>query len=99
MATRTPKLDTEWMTALGFTLVDRPHLADLHWRNEELDLQVRDDNPPKQVALRYNHALQLSITRAGQRMLREVLLPAMGLELKSEYDNDGYTTRTYVSEG
>jgi hypothetical protein len=95
-AKRLPKLDPVWMEALGFMLVDNSRIATLQWRNGELELQLSDTLTPSMVALRYTDAVQKRTVRRQQMALREVLLPAMGLEEHSEYDDYSSMKRTYI---
>ena len=94
---RVPELDPVWMAAMGFELSDRPSVA-LYWRNTQLDLSVRDTYTPGMVVIEYTNAVQSATVRKQQLALREVLLPAMGLEVHEEYNNFGGIDRGYVRE-
>lgn len=96
MAARTPKLDPAWMIPLGFTLVDDGRIDGLHWRNEGLKLLIPDTARPDYVATRYHRAVEELVIKRQQLALREVLLPAMGLETHVEYDEYGVASRSYL---
>ena len=94
---RANQLDPVWMAALGFELENRPSVA-LYWRNTQLDLSVRDTYTPGMVVIEYTIAVQRATVQKQQLALREVLLPAMGLEIHEECNNFGGIDRGYVRE-
>ena len=91
MTTRTPKLDPEWMKALGFRLIDTPRISMLQWQLPGGHM-IRDDTSLVEVIKRRDDVMEFNILREQQAKLRDVLLPAMGLELREEYaGEEGYT--------
>lgn len=103
MTARTPKLDPVWMAALGFELVDDHRLAVLHWRstkytptNGHSEFMVRDTEEPWAIVNKVLNRCEAETVRKQQVALRNALLPAMGLEEHSEYDNFGVMERQYV---
>lgn len=97
MTKRTPKLDPEWMKALGFDLVDNPQDYRLRWRNRSLQLFVDDTSSHDHIVDMYTRAVKEEATKRTQWALREALLPAMGLQVAEEHSEGGYVTRTYVT--
>jgi len=93
---RATKLDGVWMVALGFELEPKRNHGQLFWLNTQLNVSIPDTYTPGMVVAYYTNAVQRSTVRKQQLALREVLLPAMGLEVHDEYNNYGGNERSYV---
>lgn len=93
---RTPQLDAAWMAALGFTLLDHPRISTLQWKNADVNIQVSDTTTPEMVVVQFKRAVENAVKHRMQMDLRSALLPAMGLDVQSEYDDSGYTKREFV---
>jgi hypothetical protein len=83
----------KFMNAMGFKLVKAGHYPDgALWHNADLRISVKVNDEPESIVAQYTREISKKVSDNAKLHLRSALMDAMGLELVSEKDSEGYST-------